>query len=1277
MEDDGKSKDKNDLSGISKRLIKKITPHKDANLFGFTKTLEEKYLHPATKEEILLRREDIFYFPDGKIKRKDIFDAKNSLRYSLNYTYDPKGNLETETDPLGRKAIYKYDENGNRIYEKDFSDKTSFFEYDQNNRLIKKTLKVNNLDYVTQYGYDVNNNLVLETDPRGNVAHFKYDAFGNIIEKRLPSLLDEDGSVVQKIFKYEYDELGRCIKEILPNSEIVIKRYNFYGNITYIKHQDNSEESFIYNKNGTLKKHVNQMGTSTEYEYDYQKRIISKKIISSKKEKLFEEHFKYGTFNLISHTDNEGNETVFRYDNAGRKIHEEKKSSNNTIISKEQFFYNEMGFLDKIIYGNALIVQYEKDLLDRILEERRSNLKNQLLYKIGYRYDKTNNLSCIKTYVNNTEQKKEFFYDELDRLIKTIDPLKNIEKIEYNDFYINDLSQKVLKKTVVNAIGQRTVITHDAIGREIKIEEMNPKEVNDNILSLEEKFYDISDNLRVQKSTVYNPDRSFKNILTSWEYDNMGRLIKLTEAKGSNIEKETFYTYSKNGQLIKTIKPDGTLIENSYDELGNNIEIKSSDFSIHYLFQYDALNRCISVQDLINDENIARKYDMIGNLLEEKLTNNFIISHKYDLLGNRTKTVYPDKSSVHYLYNPVNLTMVIRVDKNENRYEHIFDKYDLDGNLLEEIPVNKNRVKFQIDELSRIVSIDAKGFKQKIKGYDNIGRIKGMKTETSSYKNDTDFSYDELNQLTHESGLFQNDYGYDSHNNRLLKNEEIYTVNDLNELLDTSIEQFEYDKNGRPFLKRSKTGETFFVYDALDRLVRVEEKNKFIIYFGYDGFNRRVKKTVKKHVQSLFSDRWETVNESYIHDDQNEIGSIDESGDIKTLRILSDSSNAEIGSAISFEINEKVYTPIYDFQGNVVILQDMNRKEIESYGYSAFGEKKIYDERAYEISSSKINNPWQYLSKRLDEETNLVFFGRRYYDPEIGRWLTPDPKGFVNGLNLYAYVLNDPLIKLDLYGLEIDDFPRMDFSKSNMNLFLNFNIEFNSYWKYLLLMKIQNLSFHSNKNLDLFGSSYYRILNSRVMGVDWSINFYKGIFEVFTGIELTDPLTRMGTQGRIFGRNIAKMYADVSLIMGLCMTATGTFTSGASPIFAMAGGHIVIAAVESASITLVAGGLAATAQGLILQRNYDKLGKLEVSKNKNISVNQIKELIQKGKAPKSIERIDKAKIANEIDHIHFKQGFSINRDGTFKHKPKSGTKLTNKEINFLKKINFKIPEELL
>jgi len=45
-----------------------------------------------------------------------------------------------------------------------------------------------------------------------------------------------------------------------------------------------------------------------------------------------------------------------------------------------------------------------------------------------------------------------------------------------------------------------------------------------------------------------------------------------------------------------------------------------------------------------------------------------------------------------------------------------------------------------------------------------------------------------------------------------------------------------------------------------------------------------------------------------------------------------------------------------------------------------------------------------------------VFFGKRYYNPSTGRWTTPDPRGFADGPNLYAYVHNNPLTLFDLYG---------------------------------------------------------------------------------------------------------------------------------------------------------------------------------------------------------------------------------------------------------------------
>ena len=90
-------------------------------------------------------------------------------------------------------------------------------------------------------------------------------------------------------------------------------------------------------------------------------------------------------------------------------------------------------------------------------------------------------------------------------------------------------------------------------------------------------------------------------------------------------------------------------------------------------------------------------------------------------------------------------------------------------------------------------------------------------------------------------------------------------------------------------------------------------------------------------------------------------------------------------------------------------LLDCNRKEVaEAYGLSTFGESSSLD--------TKHSNPWQYQQKRIDYETGLIYFGQRYYDPDLGRWLTQDPVGFADSLNLYQYVWNNPLRYYDPDG---------------------------------------------------------------------------------------------------------------------------------------------------------------------------------------------------------------------------------------------------------------------
>jgi RHS repeat-associated protein len=127
-------------------------------------------------------------------------------------------------------------------------------------------------------------------------------------------------------------------------------------------------------------------------------------------------------------------------------------------------------------------------------------------------------------------------------------------------------------------------------------------------------------------------------------------------------------------------------------------------------------------------------------------------------------------------------------------------------------------------------------------------------------------------------------------------------------------------------------------------------------------------------------------------------------------------------------------SPLHDRQGHVVCLIDPTTGQpVETYRYSAFGEETIYNAQGQQIANSQASNPWRFASKRIDPETGWIYFGRRYYDPEIGRWITPDPLGFVDGPNLYAYLHHNPLNAYDAEGLlgeAYQDFCKPEFSKT-------------------------------------------------------------------------------------------------------------------------------------------------------------------------------------------------------------------------------------------------------
>lgn len=506
----------------------------------------------------------------------------------------------------------------------------------------------------------------------------------------------------------------------------------------------------------------------------------------------------------------------------------------------------------------------------------------------------------------------------------------------------------------------------------------------------------------------------------SWEYDSTNLIISCLE----NKKKRTSYTYTESGLLKELIKPDGTIVTHEYDCLGREIELYSSDYTIAYAFIYDLNGQLITSTDLINNQTTTRKVDGKGRVLEEKLSNGLKVFKTYDHLGRRRRLTLPDGSSIDHVYDAFYLRGVNRYSKEkELLYTHSYTEYDLSENLIEEqyleyicSDTNINNPIIQThsyDEAGRKYLIRSAYLSQLVEEFDSCSQVKELITDTRLEKEQKTFEYDNLNALIAEKGFENYQYKYDEKNNRISKNDDEYIVDNFNQLSKTSYEHYEYDSNGNPVSIEKNEEKICLSYDALDRLVEVLSPGKYKITYSYDSFHRRVASTTYSIDEEEYIEKESFF---YLYDDTYEIGKTTSSHRIKELRVLGITPRMELGAAIAIEIDQKLYIPFHDLFSNVLLLLDpYEDKIVETYEITAFGEIICYSE------TQKSINPWKYCSKRSDELTGYIFFGRRYYDPNTGRFLTTDPSGYTDSYNLYTFVFNNPLSKFDPTGLQSFD----------------------------------------------------------------------------------------------------------------------------------------------------------------------------------------------------------------------------------------------------------------
>ncbi len=989
--DDGDSPDQGNLSGATYRKITLIERRQEAPALGFPQVVEERYLELASAQERLLKRCVFTYQTNGKLSRREIFDADGHFCYALHTQYDAKGRPCEESNPLGQVQKTRYNCFGNPVYQESYSGQLATeLTYDRANRLrMSKEMGADSQVHTNHFSYDSKGRKTAAIDLFGHTTRFIHNPIGSLVETRFPEA--EQCAAKTHV---TFDGAGREVSKIDERGDETKTTYNAYHKPTRILYADGAKEQFFYNPNGTLAEKIDQRSTLTAFTYDVLGREVEKRIYDDKRTLLMSETSEYKGELLVKHTDPIGHSVCYFYDGAGRKIAQEDE------MQRIEYAYDALGRmrLTSTSDGSATLRTFkEYDFLERLIEERCEDESGQLLTRVAYAYDASGNRSCITRSIDGQVSQEHLVYDAFNRLISHVDASGHATLTQYDE------QHPTLRKITRDPRGVNTCETFDPLGRLASAEKMN---AHGDLVSLERFTYDPSGKLCRQEGHLVSQGRTTSTVETLWKYGVLGRLLSMTEAAKTPDQRTTSYTYDAGGLLQEIIKPDGVVLRHAYDALGRKTRLTSSDGSIDYGYTYDALGRTTELENLLTHKVTAREYDQRGCFLSETFETALSVSRSFDPMARRTSLHFNDGSAALYKYDALFLRSVTRISSNGTPlYAHRYHTYDESGNLLqEELAGDLGPQTRKLDVQGRTVLLESPYFHHVIEAFDAVGNILQM-TKAGEARA---FAYDSLSQLEAEK---DHTYVYDSHNNRRQQDSDAHLLNGLNELLKTREAIFTYNVNGSPTSMQTREGIVYYRYDALDRLIEVEEPHVYRLVFNYDGFHRRSCKT--RYIWQ--ADRWvEEEWRYFLYDDQNEIGAVNASGEIAELRILGLTPRAEAGSAIAIELEGKTYVPQHDIMGNLVALvSPETRAVVETYDFTAFGEEK-----SNTAQLSQPLSPWRYLSKRVDAETHLVYFGRRYYMPSLGRWLTTDPKGYTALSSLYAFCSNNPLTHFDLYGLE-------------------------------------------------------------------------------------------------------------------------------------------------------------------------------------------------------------------------------------------------------------------
>ncbi|MEI2768664.1 MAG: RHS repeat-associated core domain-containing protein [Nitrosomonas sp.] len=663
--------------------------------------------------------------------------------------------------------------------------------------------------------------------------------------------------------------------------------------------------------------------------------------------------------------------TSYQYDNAGQI-----KRITSPDTSYLNFTYDAAHRLTTIADNLGNRIQYTLDNMGNRTQEEIFDPANNLAQRKTREFDALNRLWKD---IGAQSQTTQYQYDAQGNLKQVSDPLQHATQFQFDA--LNRLTQ------TIDATNHRTQQQHNSLDQLTQV--TDPRNVATSYTT--NGFGDVTQEI--------SPDRG----TTTYTYDSAGNIKTITDARGV---KQT-YTWdalnrpTKRTHTTVTGVPNITALTWNYDNgaNGNGRLTGITDQSGTTTYSYDAHGRLLTKTQITKFNTLSFTQSL---------------SYQYDAMGKLQQVTYPSGTQITTTYGADGRPSELRINGNaliSNITYHPFGEpkswvwgngqaytrsFDLDGRLKNH-PTGSDTRTLNYDSASRITqTADTNPIYNRSFDYDVNNRLTNQ-SDNTSFKI---WSYDaNSNRTQYEAGSATYAYTIANNSNRLQTVSGPITKN------------YTYDAAGNP----KSDGQTTFTWNAGGKLASTLRSGKIHTY-KTNAFDQRISKhgPLSQRFFFFYDSTGQLIGE-YRNNAETTTPTDDWLVRQETVW-LGDIPVAVIKKPTATSTIQLYYVYADHLNTPRVIVNSRNTTIWRWDNVHAFGANLPFEDPDNDGQTFEYNSrfPGQYF----DKETNLHYNYFRYYEPETGRYISPDPIGLAGGVNVWGYVEANPLDKIDKLGLQ-------------------------------------------------------------------------------------------------------------------------------------------------------------------------------------------------------------------------------------------------------------------